>query len=112
MKLREKKFEDELQFYRQGLVSKDGTKIRHHLGRAHVLSQNSTPKHLYVHVLMFGYALRTFDVKEIFGQLLRLVVTVPGHLIGRVPRGNIGWSTVGLTQVMQVPEDLESVLTE
>lgn len=110
--LREKKFEDELQFYRLALTSKDNTKVRHHLGRAHVLSQNSTLKHLYVHALMFGFALRTFDLKETFGQILRLVVTVPGHMIGKVPRGNIGWSTVGLTQVMQVPEDLESVLTE
>ena len=112
MKLREKKFEDELQFYVQALVLKDDAKVKLHLGRAHVLSQNSTWKHLSVHVLMLGYAVRTFDMNETFGQLLRLVVTIPGHLIGRVPRGNIGWSTVGLTQVMQVPEDLESVLTE
>ncbi|WP_408096349.1 DUF3703 domain-containing protein [Peredibacter sp. HCB2-198] len=107
--LRKKKFEDELQFYQN---SKDDDKIRHHLGRAHVLSQNSVTKHLYVHWLMFAYALKNMDLKETFGQLLRLFVTIPGHMMGRVPRGNIGWSTVGLTEVMQVPEDLKSVLTE
>ena len=81
-----------------------------HLGRAHVLSQSSTLSHLYEHFLMIGYAIERKDTKEILGQILRIIVTVPGHLLGRVPVGNIGWSTVGLVQRMQIPDDLRKVI--
>lgn len=87
-------------------------RIKHHLGRAHILSQNSVYQHIRVHVIMFLAALRIFDMKEIFGQSLRIIVTAPGHLIGKVPRGNIGWSSVGLTQVMEVPDDLIKYMNE
>jgi hypothetical protein len=74
-------------------AAKDYAELRYHLGRAHVLSQNNPWKHLWVHWLMFKAAIRNLDFHEIQGQLLRLVVTLPGHLLGRVPEGNIGWSS-------------------
>jgi hypothetical protein len=83
-----------------------------HLGRAHILSQSSILSHFYVHWLMLGYAIRNKDTPEIRGQIVRLLVILPGHLIGRVPKGNIGWSSVGLTQEMPIPDDLRHLLTK
>lgn len=81
-----------------------------HLGRAHILSQGRWIHHLYIHVLMFEYAWKRKDFHELGGQVLRLIATVPGHLIKRLPTGNIGWSTVGMFQKMPIPEDLKKYL--
>ena len=86
-------------------------KCREHLGRAHILSQTSMFSHFYVHWLMLCYALRSKDTPELRGQMVRLLVILPGHLIGRVPKGNIGWSSVGLTQEMPIPDDLKRLLS-
>jgi hypothetical protein len=84
----------------------------HHLSRAHILSQSSPSSHLFIHWLMFRYAIGRKDYKEISGQALRLIVTLPGHLLGRVPVGNIGWATVGLTEHLPLPEDLKEVMNK
>jgi len=59
---------------------------------------------------MLGFGARTFDLKEVLGQVIRITATVPGHLFGKVPVGNIGWSSVELTQEMSVPPDLNEIL--
>lgn len=100
-------FNRELDKFEDALKEKNHEKCFSFLGRAHVLSQHSVLLHLKVHWLMFQYSLKRRDFKEIYGQILRLIVTAPGHLLGRVPVGNIGWSTVKLTQTMPVPDDLK-----
>lgn len=85
-------------------------KCIHHLGRAHILSQNSWFRHFYIHFLMFEYSWRRKDYKEVRGQILRMIVTIPGHMLKKVPKGNTGWSSIGLNQVLPIPTDLESIL--
>ncbi len=97
----------EVQLYQNAYRNKDFDLCMIHLGRAHIVSQNKVSFHLYVHYLMLQYAFLRHDLREILGQVLRLIVTIPGHLLGRVPAGNTGWSTVGLIQKMPVPKDLE-----
>ncbi len=101
----------EISKFKEAKARGDHRACFHHLGRAHVLSQSSTLSHLSIHFLMMGYAIERRDTKEILGQILRILVTVPGHLLGRVPVGNIGWSTVGLVQRMPIPEDLKKVIS-
>ncbi len=101
------KIKNELDLYHLAYSLRDLEKARTHLGRAHILSQASAIQHLRIHCLMLLYALKTHDLKEVFGQIIRLLVTIPGHILGKVPQGNIGWSTVGLTEKMEVPEDLK-----
>src|SRR5690606_32429538 len=101
-----KKFIQEIHQYKNSWSSRDYKACVYHLGRAHIISQQSPTLHLYVHWMMFWFALSQLDFKEVAGQILRLLVTLPRHLIGRVPKGNIGWSSVGLTQEMEIPEDI------
>lgn len=100
----------EINLYKTDYAAKNFEGAKHHLGRAHILSQNSVALHLYIHVLMLGYAAGRGEIREMIGQLLRLFVTIPGHLLGRVPKGNIGWASVGLTEEMIVPQDIEEVI--
>jgi hypothetical protein len=80
------------------------------LERAHVLSQAFAGPHLRVHWAMAGFAWRRFDVRELLGQLPRLLLAAPGSWSGRAPRGNTGGSDVGIFTPMEIPKDLKLLL--
>ena len=82
----------------------------HHLERAHILSQPMAGPHVRTHVAMLGHGLRRRDRREVFGQLLRLVVAAPGSWTGRYPVGNTGGASVSALQPMRIPDDLRAVL--
>ena len=76
------------------------------LERAHILGQLRFFDHVVSHVWMLKVALRQRDGREIFGQLLRLGATVPGHLFGWLPIGNTGGADVSPLKPMPIPSDL------
>lgn len=82
-------------------------KCRYHLGRAHILSQKKMTLHLRVHLSMLSYGFARRDIREVLGQIIRLLATTPGHLINRLPKGNIGFASVGMLEEMEIPEDLK-----
>ena len=49
-------------------------------------------------------------IKKIFCCFLCLLITIPGHILRKVPIGNTGWSDIGLVQTMPIPEDLDKKL--
>jgi hypothetical protein len=81
-----------------------------HLERAHILGQRWALPHTHTHLLMLRQALRTRDLREILGQLVRIIGGFPLSLFGRVPIGNTGGANVPPEQTMPVPADLQSVL--
>lgn len=100
----------ELDKFKQARSRRDYAKCEVHLGRAHILSQKSVIAHLGVHWVMLIYAYGKKDYKELRGQILRFLVVIPGHLFGRVPKGNTGWSSIRLTQELPIPNDLNKYL--
>ena len=100
-------YKHEIIQYEKALHAENHELCFYFLGRAHILSQRSAILHIKVHWLMLLYAFKRSDYKEALGQILRMIVTIPGHVLGKVPHGNIGWSTVKLTQPMPLPEDLK-----
>jgi hypothetical protein len=83
-----------------------------HLERAHVLSQAYAWPHVRVHGRMFAFARRSGDLRELLGQLPRLLLAAPGSWTGRAPRGNTGGADVGIFTPMEVPAELEALLSE
>lgn len=83
-----------------------------HLERAHILSQPRAGLHLRTHGAMLGAATRNRDVREIAGQLVRLVLAAPGSLSGRYPVGNTGGADVSAFRPMDIPSDLQPFLTK
>lgn len=81
----------------------------HHLGRAHILSQRHWFRHFYIHFLMLEYSLHKKDRKEAVGQLIRIIVVVPSHIFKKIPKGNTGWSNVGLMESLPLPKDLSNL---
>lgn len=80
-----------------------------HLERAHVLAQKMTGRHTFIHWRMLIAGLRNGDVREVVGQMPRIMASI---LFSRlwVPRGNNGRSRVSAFKPMPVPRDLQHLV--
>ncbi len=83
----------------------------HHLERAHILSQYSTADHVKVHWAMLRWGMAQRDIREIAGQMLRIVAAATKTAIGWVPVGNTGGANVNPLKPMPLPEDLATLIT-
>jgi len=81
-----------------------------HLGRAHIIGQRKIDLHIRAHASMLRMAISIGDVREVFGQLMRLLLVVPGHIINRLPIGNTGLANVSAFKPMTAPADLQELL--
>lgn len=79
---------------------------------AHVLSQPWVWPHVRVHGHMLVTGWKARDVREVRGQILRLLAGGPASAVGRYPVGNTGRARVSATQPMPVRPDLAEVLTK
>ena len=102
-------FDREWQLSLSARSAADLTTAVRHLERAHILGQRSTRLHVRSHVGMLGIAWQRSDVREIAGQLTRIVAAA---LFSRlwVPVGNTGGANVSATRPMPVPPDLQAIL--
>jgi hypothetical protein len=81
-----------------------------HLERAHVLGQASTYEHTRVHWRMLGLALRLKSIREIWGQIIRIIGASTKTPFGIYPTGNTGGADVWFFQRMTIPKDLKKIL--
>ena len=72
------------------------------LERAHVLGQPSVWLHVRSHWWMLVCGLAERNSREVFGQIVRLILSVPASALGRYPRGNTGRANVGMFRRMPV----------
>lgn len=79
-----------------------------HLERAHILSQSRPWLHIFVHIQMIFFATRNGDLKEIFGQIPRILLAGPASFFDFAPKGNTGGTNAGMFTPMEIPEDLKS----
>lgn len=82
------------------------------LEAAHVLGQASLPLHWRAHTAMLRHALRLGDLREALGQALRLALVLPGHLLARLPRGNIGRSHVNAFRPMVPAAEVTALIQQ
>jgi hypothetical protein len=81
-----------------------------HFERAHILGQSYIIPHTISHLWMLRIGVKRSDMKEIFGQLIRLPMGIVGSAIGIIPVGNTGGSNVSATARMEIPSDLLQIL--
>ncbi|MEM1336894.1 MAG: DUF3703 domain-containing protein [Bacteroidota bacterium] len=101
---------NELNLYRSSMRSGNLPQAWHHLERSHILGQSYPLEHTYSHWLMLKFGFRQQNVKEIFGQLIRLLVGGWKSFIDHVPLGNTGGSNVPPLKKMELPKDLALIL--
>lgn len=105
-------YHQELRAARAAYARQDASRAFHHLERAHVLGQRWAVSHTHVHLLMLQHGLRTRNLREIIGQLPRILFGFLGSLVGKVPTGNTGGANVKAEQPMSIPEDLLQLLAQ
>ena len=81
-----------------------------YLQRIHIVSQSNLCEHLKSHVSMLVYAIKISNIKEIFGQLLRLILAPIGHFLSRTPAGNRGTSDVSPFLTEPISDDIKEFL--
>ncbi len=81
-----------------------------HLERAHVLGQASTVLHVRVHWRMFDWGHRQHSLREVLGQMLRLVGAATKTPFELVPIGNTGGSNVSPVRPIPIPMELQRLI--
>ncbi|ARN77704.1 hypothetical protein BST97_06665 [Nonlabens spongiae] len=105
-------YHEELQSYRHHLRHGHYTNAWHHLERTHIIGQSYPIEHTYAHWLMLKFGLMQKNVKEILGQILRLLVGGWKSFINHVPTGNTGGSNVPPMKKMPIPRDIEELFNK
>lgn len=77
---------------------------------AHVVGQHDAALHFDCHRQMARLARENGDWGEYAGQMLRIALLPLGHLLGRLPEGNIGRASVGVTHRMVPPEPVQVLI--
>jgi hypothetical protein len=102
----------ELSKYRQAMEAADPAGAFTYLENAHVLGQESTYWHVKVHCLMLLWGIKTRDLNEILGQLLRILGAAALTAIKGVPEGNTGGSNVSPVHPMPTKPELAAMIAK
>lgn len=107
-----KHYDNEIRFYRLSLLKGNLSQAWNHLERSHIIGQSYPFEHTYSHWQMLKFGFRQKNVKEVLGQVLRLLVGGWKSFIDRVPTGNTGGSNVPPLKRMKLPKDLSFILKQ
>lgn len=105
-----KAYQRELALARDARRERDFDAAVSHLERAHILGQRYLFPHLRTHVLLLMVAIQRAQLREMAGQIMRLIAVLPGYLSGWVPKGNTGSANVSALQPMTPPDDLAPLI--
>jgi len=105
-------FENEIQKGKTLFISGDFENSFHHFERAHILGQKFVVPHTISHFWMLKIGIKTKNLKEVIGQLIRIPAGIIGSSIGVVPIGNTGGSNVSATIEMEIPADLLEIIEQ
>lgn len=75
-----------------------------HLEQAHLLGQPWAGPHARTHWAMLRLAWATRNLREILGQLPRLILAAPSSWLGLAPPGNVGSTRMGIFQSAPAPD--------
>ncbi len=99
-------------FYHQLNLGKQALKLQnfeasfYHLENAHVLGQKHLIRHTISHYWMLFFGIKTKNIKESIGQIIRLLASLLFTLIW-VPKGNTGGANVSPIKIMTIRKELK-----
>ncbi|MEQ8471271.1 MAG: DUF3703 domain-containing protein [Marinoscillum sp.] len=105
-------YEQELAAYQEAFQQNHLEQAWHHLERAHVIGQSYPYQHSYVHWKMLQFGFHIKDVREIMGQLPRLLVGGVKSFVGKVPLGNTGGANIRPLKPLEIPADIQAIFRQ
>lgn len=101
----------ELEKYKSELLKGNFQDAWRQLERAHIIGQAWPREHSYTHWLMLKFGFKIKNKKEIIGQIPRLIFGGVKSFVGKIPVGNTGGANVPPLQPMQIPEDIQKMIS-
>lgn len=83
-----------------------------HLERAHIIGQAYPLEHTYAHWKMLKFGIKIKSIKEIFGQIPRLLVGGIKSFVGKIPVGNTGGANVHPLKSLPINEDILAIFKQ
>lgn len=105
-------YKNELNCYKTALNKDHLDSAWYHIERAHIIGQRYPLEHTKTHWKMLSLGWKTNDLKEILGQVIRLLLGAPFSLINKIPVGNVGSSRVSMIKPQRIPEDILEVFSQ
>jgi len=102
-------FKQALSDYATALKRKELHEAWHHLERAHVIGQSYPYHHSLVHWKMLLFGCRIKSIKEVIGQVPRLLVGGVKSFVGTIPVGNTGGANVPPMRSMPVQPEIQEI---
>lgn len=103
-------YRKEINDHKDYLRNKDLLSAWRALERSHVLGQAWPLEHTYSHWLMLKFGFRIKSLKEVIGQIPRLLVGGVKSFVGFIPVGNTGGANVPPLRPMKIAPDLMEIL--
>ncbi|MBX2843418.1 MAG: DUF3703 domain-containing protein [Flammeovirgaceae bacterium] len=102
-------FNKELENYRNEYSKGYFQNAWNHLERAHIIGQKYPTAHSFVHWKMLIFGIKTKSLKEVLGQIPRLLVGGIKSFVGKVPEGNPGGANVPPLQPFPIAIELQEI---
>ncbi len=88
------KFTNTTKEYKDALAIYKTDKTWDSLEKVHILAQPFLLSHYSAHIMMLEKALQEKNVYEFLGQIMRLILVLPGNVFNLLPRNNPGTTRV------------------
>jgi hypothetical protein len=99
-------FYKELALGKTTLKKNDFTISFYHFENAHILGQKNIIRHTTSHIWMFYYGVQSKNIKEILGQIPRIIASIVKTLFW-VPAGNTGGTNISPIKSIPVRNELK-----
>ena len=103
-------YRTELKNAEAAFIAKEYIQSWRYLERAHILAQPYAFEHTAVHWKMLVFGMKIKNLKEVFGQIPRLIFGGVKSFVGTIPVGNTGGSNVPPLRSMPIPDDLQEII--
>lgn len=105
-------FDEELNLFHNYYSKNEWQDAWFHLERAHVIGQAYPYQHSLVHWKMLLFGVKIKNIKEVIGQIPRLLVGGVKSFVGKIPIGNTGGSNIPPLKSLPIADDIKTILTQ
>lgn len=102
-------FKASVSAYSTAMKENNLTEAWHQLERAHVIGQAYPYEHSLVHWKMLVFGCKIKRVKEVVGQIPRLLVGGVKSFVGQIPVGNTGGANVPPMRRMPIQQEIQEI---
>ncbi|WP_233219253.1 DUF3703 domain-containing protein [Adhaeribacter arboris] len=105
-------YQKEIEDYKSCFIAGCTLEAWRHLERAHIIGQPYSIEHTAIHAKMLAFGIANRNIKEILGQIPRLLVGGIKSWAGTIPVGNTGRANVPAWRPMPIPKDLQAIIRQ